>query len=407
MYLALPVLVNPVFPLILCPRIRLWEAIPIFLLKMPPLVEDDDPLDEPYDSAEDEDFQLEAEADDAQDSDLSSSDAEEEEQVTEEPAKKKRKTGPKTSEENVLDSGDEVTIRKAEERKKKRKGKGKKSAGGMVDNDDEEEEDDMDFDEDQDEAEGGAGGFVKTRAMRMRMTEERKPLAKIEGATVDVDALWEMMNAPPAGSGLHPPQNTKVEEKEKVQEVVEKNRKVASQTAEVHSTQTKESEKQTSYPEEMIKIKRTYKFAGDVITEEKVVPKDSAEAKLFLAGGKGVEITAADVEGAANAKSALKLRRPLRKISRFDPNPTGSIKKSWEKQTAAIQADAENAKGPKINTVEKSRLDWAAYVDQAGIKDELRVHSKAKEGYLNRMDFLDRVEAKREEERRNLRLKGS
>lgn len=215
------------------------------------------------------------------------------------------------------------------------------------------------------------------------------------------------MNAPPAGSGLHPPQNTKVEEKEKVQEVVEKNRKVASQTAEVHSTQTKESEKQTSYPEEMIKIKRTYKFAGDVITEEKVVPKDSAEAKLFLAGGKGVEITAADVEGAANAKSALKLRRPLRKISRFDPNPTGSIKKSWEKQTAAIQADAENAKGPKINTVEKSRLDWAAYVDQAGIKDELRVHSKAKEGYLNRMDFLDRVEAKREEERRNLRLKGS
>lgn len=216
------------------------------------------------------------------------------------------------------------------------------------------------------------------------------------------------MNAPSTGLGLHPPQNTKVEEKEKVQEAVEKNGEVASQTAEVHSTQTKESEKQTSYPEEMIKIKRTYKFAGDVITEEKVVPKDSAEAKLFLAGGKDVEIvTAADVEGAANAKSALKLRRPLRKISRFDPNPTGSIKKSWEKQTAAAQAGAENAKGPKINTVEKSRLDWAAYVDQAGIKDELRVHSKAKEGYLNRMDFLDRVEAKREEERRNLRLKGS
>ncbi|BDD57516.1 swr complex subunit [Monascus purpureus] len=376
---------------------------------MPPLVEDNGPLDEPYDSAEDEDFQLdEAEADDAQDSDLSSSDAEEEQQVTEEPAKKKRRTGPKTSEENALDSGDEATIRKAEVGKKKRKGKGTKSAGGVVDNDDEEEEDDMDFDEDKDEAEGGAGGFVKTRAMRMRMTEERKPLAKIEGATVDVDALWEMMNAPSTGLGLHPPQNTKVEEKEKVQEAVEKNGEVASQTAEVHSTQTKESEKQTSYPEEMIKIKRTYKFAGDVITEEKVVPKDSAEAKLFLAGGKDVEIvTAADVEGAANAKSALKLRRPLRKISRFDPNPTGSIKKSWEKQTAAAQAGAENAKGPKINTVEKSRLDWAAYVDQAGIKDELRVHSKAKEGYLNRMDFLDRVEAKREEERRNLRLKGS
>jgi len=79
------------------------------------------------------------------------------------------------------------------------------------------------------------------------------------------------------------------------------------------------------------------------------------------------------------------------------------IKKSWEKQAITLDQDA---KGPKLNTVEKSRLDWAQYVDEEGIKDELNVHSKAKEGYLGRMDFLGRVDANREEERRNIRLKG-
>lgn len=170
----------------------------------------------------------------------------------------------------------------------------------------------------------------------------------------------------------------------------------------------KEPRKQVKFSEEMIKIKRTYKFAGEMITEEKVVPKDSAEAKIFLANGENVDaVSTAYDDAAANTKAALKLRRPLRKVSRFDPNPTGSIKKSWEKQPMTeAQREAENAKGPKINTVEKSRLDWAAYVDQAGIKDELTIHSKAKEGFLGRMDFLDRVDAKKEEDRRNARLRG-
>ena len=231
--------------------------------------------------------------------------------------------------------------------------------------------------------------------------EERKPLAKIEGATVDVDALWEKMNAPSSDSGPAATQNVQAEENQELQEAGKNNKEPSPQTTELQSTQSK-------YPAEMIKIKRTYKFAGDVITEEKLVPKDSAEAKVFLAGGKDAErLTDADASAAPNSKAALKLRRPLRKISRFDPNPTGSIKKSWDRQPVEqAGAGAENAKGPKINTVEKSRLDWAAYVDQAGIKDELRVHSKAKEGYLGRMDFLDRVENKKYEESRNARLRG-
>lgn len=158
--------------------------------------------------------------------------------------------------------------------------------------------------------------------------------------------------------------------------------------------------------EDMIKIKRTYKFAGEIHTEEKLVPRDSAEAKLYLAETAGAKPS--DPEDVSQGETiVVQLRRPTRKISRFDPNPSGIIKKSWEKQAVrAVSGDADELKGPKLNTVEKSKLDWAQYVDEAGIKDELNVHSKAKEGYLGRMDFLNKVDAIREEERRTIRLKG-
>ncbi|OJZ89615.1 hypothetical protein ASPFODRAFT_58307 [Aspergillus luchuensis CBS 106.47] len=338
--------------------------------------------DEQYDSAEDEDFQLDAAQDDA-DSGMSDSD---EEEAADETAPKRRgkdaKDAQAAGDDDGLASGDEAMIQKAKNKKRK---KG---------------DEDVDVDLDDDE-EGGTGGFVRTRAMKMRIGEERKPLAKIDGATVDVDALWAKMNAPDSGVDGYLAQD---ESKDATPAAGQNGGEAAGGDDATPSAQ----EPQTNYTEEMVKIKRTYKFAGEMITEEKIVPKDSAEAKLFLAGEKDAEtVTAADVDHAANAKDVLKLRRPLRRPSRFDPNPTGTIKKSWEKQPGTeATAGQENARGPKINTVEKSRLDWAAYVDQAGIKDELNVHSKAKEGFLGRMDFLDRVGAKIDEERRNARLKG-
>ncbi|KAE8366293.1 bucentaur or craniofacial development-domain-containing protein [Aspergillus caelatus] len=348
----------------------------------PATVPDLDLEDEQYDSADDEDFQVEAAQ---EDDDLTGSDSDDE---PIEPATKKRKAGNKAlkQEDNNLDSGDEATIQKAKSKKaKKQKGK------------DEDGDDEDDVGVDFDDEEGGPGGFVRTRAMKMRTQEERKPLAKIDGATVDVDALWEKMNAPDTTLGPNPEQT-----EQKNDPSVEENKDTEMRDGE--SPVTEEKRQASQYSEEMVKIKRTYKFAGEWITEEKVVPKDSAEAKLYMANEKDVETVTA-TENAAVSKETIKIRRPLRKVSRFDPNPTGSIKKSWDKQPIA-ETTQENARGPKINTVEKSRLDWAAYVDQAGIKDELKTHSKAKEGFLGRMDFLDRVGAKQEEERRNMRLKG-
>lgn len=127
--------------------------------------------DEPYDSAEDEDFELDATGQDEESEPSSDSDAEDD-VGRGQPAKKKQKTGTRGKKdagvkEDELDSGDEATIQKAKERKKKRtqKQKGQQTKGKAGSGDDEDDEEAVDFDEDD---EGGTGGFVRTRAMKMR-----------------------------------------------------------------------------------------------------------------------------------------------------------------------------------------------------------------------------------------------
>ena len=142
----------------------------------------------------------------------------------------------------------------------------------------------------------------------------------------------------------------------------------------------------SSRPEDMITINRTYVFAGETITEEKSVAKSSAEARLYL--------QTQQVPPAATP-SHPPLRRPLKRKSRFEPNPEGIVK--------GLPASAN--KGPKLNVVEKSKLDWAGYVDKEGMQDELKVAEKAKDGYLSRTDFLGRMEAKREDELKNAKSK--
>ncbi|OAT12196.1 Swr1p complex component [Blastomyces gilchristii SLH14081] len=321
---------------------------------------------------------------------------------------KRRKLSPDPDDGDVImdaefDSGDEVTIRIGKEkmekaRRKKEGGKKGKVKKGEKKPSDDEEGDDFEIDDDDDV--GGEGGFVRTRGMRMRIQEEQRPLAKADGATVDVDALWEKMKA--VEPSPIPPKPSVLTSEEGMPKDGTTVNDFSRQTAPVLPG------------EETITIKRVYKFAGEVITEEKTVPKDSAEAKLYLSSEaeKKKKKTSSNTKGGDEPNHTsdavrIPLGRPLRRYSRFDPNPPDMIKKSWEKNTAfpGGAGAAEQPKGPKLNTVMKSKLDWAEYVDRAGIKDDLDVHSKAKEGYLGRMDFLNRVDAKREEERRNARLK--
>ena len=145
-----------------------------------------------------------------------------------------------------------------------------------------------------------------------------------------------------------------------------------------------------------VRIKRTYNFAGSVHTEEKVVARDSAEAKLYLAS-QGTDVTT----GSSPTKRATK--RAFR--SAFEPLvDAGPGRTDLNLGMAARMKAAKEAQAKKLNTVEKSRIDWAGYVDKEGIQDDLELASKSKGSYNAREAFLARSEALREDEARRARM---
>lgn len=237
--------------------------------------------------------------------------------------------------------------------------------------------------------EGGEGGLIKTRSMRAQEKIEKKSRVDTGPVTIDVDDIWAKMTAGPLIPSKAEPE-TENENQQPIHE--EKGVKDKSQTK-----KPTESEKP-----EMIKIKRTYNFAGKVHTEEKLVPPDSAEAKLYLASQdpKSVED--------AEAEDGLPRRKPRRAFrSIFEPVVEGMTQRSDLNlgMTARLQL-REQAKAKKLNVVEKSRMDWAGFVDKEGIKDELELAGKSKESFVNRQDFLARVAANKDEEARRARIAG-
>ncbi|KAH6872834.1 bucentaur or craniofacial development-domain-containing protein [Alternaria rosae] len=350
--------------------------------------EDLENVDEKYHESSDEDFNPEA----APPEEASSS--EDEDHVTIEPTQRKGKR--KAPADEDLDSGDEVTIQAARKKraKKKRKKGGNNDGDELIISDDE----------------GGEGGLIKTRAQRRIEGKERRPLARTEGATVDVDALWAQMTAAP----LKPLDPTASHE-------------LAAQQNHVPVPNIPVSAEE----EEQLTIKKVFTFAGQDTTEEKQVPRSQLD-KYFKEGWKTLDASAATIPMTDSPKdtsesSGPKIRRPLRRPSRFDPNPTGYVRalapehQLFWPRTAATDLQREQEIPPetnisvtkkvektqKLNVVDKSRMDWTGFVDKEGIAEELDTHGKTKEAYLGRMEFLAGVEARREEERRNLKIKAA
>lgn len=344
---------------------------------MPPFVEYADYIqDQPekYDESDDEDFNPESapaeEASSSSDEDVAT------------PALRKGKRKAPLDEE--LDSGDEVTIKAAKKKRSKKQMKGKKGD-----------------DEDDSILSDGEGGLIKTRAQRRVEQVERRPLARTEGATVDVDALWAQMTAAP----LKPVEPVKPQEPDT--------------TPDQPTTQpvpTKSTEE-----EDQIQISKTFTFAGQDTTEEKSIPR-SHLPKYTSDGWTALTKPASPSTTDKPKANTSRTRRPLRRPSRFDPNPTGYVRTlapefqltyprvstivHREMPPPEVPLNKGKEKPTKLNVVDKSRMDWTGFVDKEGIAEELDTHGKTKEAYLGRMEFLAGVEARREEERKNTIAKG-
>ncbi|KAE8449080.1 hypothetical protein EG329_008463 [Mollisiaceae sp. DMI_Dod_QoI] len=365
------------------------------------------PSDEEYLSEEDSDFapdaiptQNEAESD---------SESEPEEAVVATKPQKKRKRAEDEEAEDLgfENSGDEAIIGDGlKEKKRRRKGKKGKGKGKGKEG------------EDEDEDEGGEGGFVKTRSMRAVEEVKKKPLADTSAATIDVDAVWAAMLAgkplttnttspPPASeSAILSPQSPSKQT-------------TSSSTIPEVRKDSRSPSTLSEGPDAMIMIKRTYTFAGKIHTEQKLVPRNSAEARLYLSSQPQPQSDPSPStsnfkpEDSNSTSPFTKPKRPLKLARRsiFEPIPDHlplrkdlhfGIRRS-ETGVALVEVRTGKEKEKKLNTVEKSAMDWAGFVDQEGIQDELQQAGKSKGAYRARQEFLARVEAKKIEEDRRVR----
>lgn len=356
-------------------------------------------IDEDYASDEDSDFAPDAvPAEGASEASESEDESNDQSRTTTTVPTQKRKrptgedatttTAAAADDDGFENSGDEAIIQKGKKRRKKAKQK-----DGAAEDD-----------------EGGEGGLIKTRSMRAQEKAERKSHAVTGPVTIDVEDIWAKMTATP----VVPSKSDLEQENEDEQP----SRDGALRDEGGEPQRQKVVADEVELPA-MIKIKRTYNFAGKVHTEEKLVPRESAEAKLYLASldPKSAEV-AASLLAMGDPGDPEQLKSKPRKAFRsiFEPIVEGLAAAAHQQRTdlnlgmaARLQLreqQAKEAKAKKLNVVEKSRMDWAGFVDKEGIKDELELAGKSKDSYVHKQDFLARVEAHREEDARRARAAG-
>ncbi|XP_064611523.1 craniofacial development protein 1-like [Liolophura sinensis] len=61
----------------------------------------------------------------------------------------------------------------------------------------------------------------------------------------------------------------------------------------------------------------------------------------------------------------------------------------------------------KLSSLTKSKLDWDSYKKQEGIEEDLKIHNRGKDGYIERMAFLQRADVRQFEIEKNMRQSAS
>jgi hypothetical protein len=239
-----------------------------------------------------------------------------------------------------------------------------------------------------------------------RKEEKKKPLADTTAATVDVDALWVSMisgkTKPPIPEPAIEP-STAIDDSGFLSPTSSRN--LIAQTGRKVS---RSPSTLSDGPDSMIMIKRTYNFAGKVHTEQKLVSRNSAEGKLWLASQNGDGSAPGEPQTEEDSSPFAKPKRPTKRARKSVFEPITKIPKRTDlhfgprKESGLALVDiGKDAK--KMNTVDKSAMDWARFVDKEGIADELDAAGKSKGAYKARQEFLARVESKKIEDERRAR----
>ncbi|KAF9197756.1 Craniofacial development protein 1 [Haplosporangium sp. Z 27] len=178
----------------------------------------------------------------------------------------------------------------------------------------------------------------------------------------------------------------------------------------------------------MVTITTTYDFAGETVTVTKDVPENSKEAKEYARKNKGIDSSQATLdqtEMSISDKTPSSTSTTKKQLSITTDDSTSSTSTSLGVKTSDTTIESSTLdsigqkprpvryvrrkstldelaatygvkKPPKMNTLEKSKLDWNNFVGKEGIEDELKHHNK--DGYMEKVAFLQRTDERRDQE---------
>ncbi|XP_053255223.1 craniofacial development protein 1 [Podarcis raffonei] len=144
-------------------------------------------------------------------------------------------------------------------------------------------------------------------------------------------------------------------------------------------------EKNSCKPQEVVEgsekskvaITKVFDFAGEEVRVTKEVDATSEEARFFLKQQEQKTVVPASSPTVSGVKRPSGMNSLLGKIG---------------------------TKKQKLSTLEKSKLDWETFKEEEGIGEELAIHNRGKDGYLERKAFLERVDHRQFEHERDIRL---
>ncbi|XP_054608570.1 craniofacial development protein 1 [Dunckerocampus dactyliophorus] len=136
-----------------------------------------------------------------------------------------------------------------------------------------------------------------------------------------------------------------------------------------------------------VTIIKVFDFAGEEIRLNKEVLADSREAKMHLKS----QCTKEETKDKEN---------PTSPTQSDCPGPS-------TKQPVGLSSVLSRfgGKKQKLSTLEKSKMDWDAFKSEEGITEELAIHNRGRDGYVERKNFLERVDHRQFEMEKAVRLK--
>ncbi|XP_074896472.1 craniofacial development protein 1 [Buteo buteo] len=138
--------------------------------------------------------------------------------------------------------------------------------------------------------------------------------------------------------------------------------------------------------------------------KESEKPKDSGKVtitKVFDFAGEEVRVTKEVDSTSKEAKSFLKQQEKWQSSAPASLPTVSGVRRPSGMSTLLGKI---GSKKQKMSTLEKSKLDWENFKEEEGIVEELAIHNRGKDGYIERKAFLERVDHRQFEIERDIRL---